>query len=205
MGGTPVHVVLVVVLAAHAPDEGVVAGRTGAVDAPLRADDGLLVVHPDVAGLLGLAHEVADGRVFGDFEVEIDLHAAVVRVGGHRVPGAAGREFGHAHLKLAAGDHLLDQQAVDRALIALLQAAQVHHDGVFLADLLDARLAVRGGGAEIEMRRMLRIHALERDVAVAAVDIEDMSVDRIGSVGSQEDGRFAQLAGFYSEVQRFEA
>ena len=127
MGGTPVHVVVVVVLAAHAPDEGIVAGRTGAVDAPLRADDGLLVVHPDVTGLLGLAHEVADGRIFGDFE------------------------------------------------------------------------------AEIEMRRMLRIHALERDVAVAAVDIEDMSVDRIGSVGSQEDGRFAQLAGFYSEVQRFEA
>ena len=168
MGGTPVHVVVVVVLAAHAPDEGVVAGRTGAVDAPLRADDGLLVVHPDVTGLLGLAHEVADGRVFGDFEVEIDLHAAVVRVGGHRVPGAAGREFGHAHLKLAVGDHLLDQQAVDRALIALLR--------------------------------------LFPDVSQdAAVDIEDMSVDRIGSVRSQEDGRFAQLAGFYSEVQRFEA
>ena len=100
-------------------------------------------------------------------------------LGGHRVPGAARGELGHAHLELAAGDHFLDQQAVDRALVALLQGTEVHHDGVLLGDLLDAGLLVSGGGAEVEVRGLRGVEAAESDVAVAAADVDGLLVGNL--------------------------
>ena len=61
-------------------NEHVVARSGGAVDAPFGRDHGLLVVHPDQAVLLGLAHDVADAVAFGHIEVEISLYAAIVGV-----------------------------------------------------------------------------------------------------------------------------
>ena len=97
-------------------------------------------------------------------------------MGGHRVPGAARGELGHAHLELAAGNDLLDQQTVDRALVALLQGTEVHHHGVLLGNLLHAGLLVGGGGAEVEVRGLRGVDAAERDVAVAATDVDGLLV-----------------------------
>ena len=142
------------------------------MDAPLGGDDGLLVVHPDVTGLLRLAHEVADCRILGQFEVEVGFHAAVVGVGRHGVPGAARSQFGHAHLQLAAGSDLVDQQTVDGTFVALLEGAHVHDDGVLLGNLLAGIFLVGGSGVEVELGGVLRIEALEDDVSVAPADVE---------------------------------
>ena len=64
---------------------------------PGRGDDGLLVVHQQVAGLGRLAHHVEDDVVILEIEVEIDLHAALVRVAGHGIPVAARLQHRHAH------------------------------------------------------------------------------------------------------------
>ena len=52
----------------------------------------------------------------------------------------------------------------------------MHHDSIFLADLLNSRLAVRGGRAEIEMSRLGGIVALECDMAVAAAYIQSLLI-----------------------------
>ena len=70
---------------------------------------------------------------------------SVVGVGRHCVPGAARSQFRHSHLQLAARDHFLDQEAVDRAFVAFLKAAAVHYHGVLLADLLHTGLPVCRG------------------------------------------------------------
>ena len=133
-------------------------------------------MHPDMARLLRLAHEMADGCTFGHLEIEIDLHAAVVGVRRHGVPGAARSEFGHTHLQLAAGHHLLDQQAVDCTFVALFEASQMHHHGIFLGHLLHSSLLVGGGGAEVEVGWFLGGIALESDVAVSAAHIQGFLV-----------------------------
>src|SRR5690606_22203426 len=51
-----VHVGVVQVLAAHRPDEGVVAGARTHVDRPRRRHHGLVVLHHDVTLRVGLAH-----------------------------------------------------------------------------------------------------------------------------------------------------
>ena len=96
-----VHIVEGLVLAAHGPDEGVIAGARAGMDGPGRGDDRLLVLHHDMAGLLAFAHHVEDDLVFGHFEVEVDLHAALMRVRGHGVPDRTGLQHGHAHRELA--------------------------------------------------------------------------------------------------------
>ena len=119
---------------------------------------------------------MADGCTFGHLEIEIDLHAAVVGVRRHGVPGAARSEFGHPHLQLAAGHHLLDQQAVDRTFVALFEASQMHHHGIFLGHLLHSSLLVGGGGAEVEVGGVPGGIALESDVAVSAAHIQGFLV-----------------------------
>ena len=54
LGGDAVHVVKVLVLAAHTPDEGVVPGAHAGVDGPAGPDHRLLVVHDNVPGLPAL-------------------------------------------------------------------------------------------------------------------------------------------------------
>ena len=92
-GSDVVHVVKLHVLAAHRPDERIIRGADTAVDAPGGADDSVLVVHHDVAGLRGLAAHVEHHLPLGQFKVGVDLHPALMRVAGHGVPVGAGLQF----------------------------------------------------------------------------------------------------------------
>ena len=120
--GHVVHVLENLVLAHHAPDEGVGLRADAGVDRPARADHRLLVAHDKVARLCRLAHHVEDGGVLVHVEVEIHLHAPVVRVAGHGVPQAAGLQLGHAHQQLAGGQHIGHQKLVDRAAVGVIEA-----------------------------------------------------------------------------------
>jgi hypothetical protein len=123
--GHMVHVLEHLVLAHHAPDEGVGLGAHAAVDRPARADHRLLVAHHQVARLGGLAHHVEDHGVVRHVEVEIHLHAPVVGVAGHGVPQAARLELGHAHQQLAGRQHVGHHELVDGAAVAGLGAPRV--------------------------------------------------------------------------------
>ena len=92
-----VHVGVVLVFAAHAPAEAVGLGAYAGVDGPAGTRDGFAVFEDEVAGLVGWAHEVEDAGGFGKIEVEIDFRPAVVGVGWHGVPDAAGFEVRYAH------------------------------------------------------------------------------------------------------------
>src|SRR5687768_17258197 len=84
-----VHVGVIEVLAAHRPDEAIVARAGTHVDRPRRRHHRLAVGDHDVALRIGLAHEVVDAVVLAEVEVEVNLGAAVVQVRRHRVPDAA--------------------------------------------------------------------------------------------------------------------
>ena len=99
-----------------------------------------------------------------------------MHVGRHGVPHASRGQFGHSHLQLARGQHLRHQHLVDVALVAHLQTAHVSHNGVLLGHLAAGIFLVCGGAVEVELGRMLRICAGERDVAVALSYIQSLLV-----------------------------
>ncbi len=72
-----VHIVEDLVFAAHAPDEGVGSGASGAVDGPRRGEDDLFFAEDDVACLFRFAEEVHREAVLGEVEVAVDFGAAV--------------------------------------------------------------------------------------------------------------------------------
>ena len=112
-----VHVREVLVVAAHRPDEGVVAGADAGMDRPARGQDRLLVRDHEVLRLVGLAHEMDHPRVGGEVEIDVDLRAAVVHVGRHGVPHAARLELRQAHDELAGSADLRVDHLVDRARV----------------------------------------------------------------------------------------
>ena len=149
---------------------------------PLGRDDGLLVVEPYDAVFLGLTHEVTHGVAFGNVEIEIGLDATVVSVGGHGVPYAAGLEFGQTHLELTGTlfEHIVDNELVDDAVIALLHLASgeaVGLDRAFASvdgDELGLVGLVGCGGVEIEFGGVGSVLAAEGHFLVTAAYIESV-------------------------------
>ena len=94
------------------------------MDAPGRADNSIIVVHHNMAGFGRLAAHVEYGLAFGNLEVGVDLHAALMGVAGHGVPVGAGLQLGNAHAQLAGLEHVGVDEMIDGALIAGLDAAQ---------------------------------------------------------------------------------
>jgi hypothetical protein len=76
------------------------------MDAPLRRNDSLFIVHPYMTCLLRLTHEMANRCILRELEIEVDFHPAVVSMGRHSIPGATRSKLCHPHLKLAAWNHL---------------------------------------------------------------------------------------------------
>ena len=97
---------------------------------------------------------------------------------GHRsrVPHGTGSEFGHAHLQLASGEHLVDNHLVDVALVAHLQTTHVSNHGVGLGDFLAGIFLVGGAGVEVELGGFLGILRAEDDIPVATADVKGFLV-----------------------------
>ena len=73
-----IHVIIGLVLAAHTPDECVIAGGSAAVYGPAGADDSLLVMHDDMSGLLGLTHEMEYHVIIFQLKIEVNFHSSLV-------------------------------------------------------------------------------------------------------------------------------
>ena len=133
---------------------------------------GLIVLHDNVAGLLGLAHQVHDDAAFRQVEVSIDLHAALVGVGRHAVPDAARLQLSQAHGQLAGFQHVRVDELVDDPLIGGLGAAQGALVGVLDGD--EGGLAVLMGRSrdQVEAGGSGLVIAAEHHVSGAAGDVE---------------------------------
>lgn len=178
-GSDVVHVVKLHVLAAHCPDKGVVGSAYAAVDAPGGADDSVLVVHHDVAGLRGLAAHVEHHLPLGQFKVGVDLHPALMRVAGHSVPVGAGLQLGHAHAQLAGLEHVGVDELIDGALIAGLDAAQ--RTVICISHLDEAGLvrAMCRSGDHIELCRMLGVCGSKRNFPGTLGDIQAVLIAQL--------------------------
>ncbi len=93
-------------------------------------------------------------------------------MGGHGVPHTAGGQFGHTHLQLTSGQHLIDNHLVDIALVRHFQTSHVGHHGILLRDLLAGILSVGCGRVEVEFGWLVRIFRAEHHVAVATADVK---------------------------------
>ena len=89
-----IHIGEFLVFAAHCPDEGIVLCADAGVDGPGGRDNSLLVMHDDVSCLGGLTHHVEDSIVLTHIKVEVNLHTAIVGMGGHSVPVRATVKLG---------------------------------------------------------------------------------------------------------------
>ena len=84
-----------------------------------RVDDRFLIVNDDVAGFRRFAHQVEDGLILLDLEIEVHLHSTLVGVGGHRVPHAAAFQLRQPHRKLTGVENLGVDVLVDRPLVGV--------------------------------------------------------------------------------------
>ena len=156
------------------------------MDRPARRDHGLAVGDQQVPGLVGFAEQVDDPLGLGEAEVQVALGPAVVRVGGHGVPGAAGVQRGHAEDDLAAAyavrvDVLVDRTAVRGLLVAELEAVAL--TGIHL----------RGGEVGVCRCRedvVRRVRSVEDHLTDAAADVQAGSGGQLvlGAVGSDRAG-----------------
>ena len=89
-----VHVAIVFVFAGHAPDKGVITGTTSGMNRPGRRNNSLVVMHQQVPGFLRLAHKMNYCLAFPHIKIKVRFHAAVVGMGRHGVPNAAGCQYG---------------------------------------------------------------------------------------------------------------
>ena len=129
-----------------------------------------------MARLLPFPHEVHHERVLRHVEIEVDLHAAVVGMAGHRVPHRAGLQLRHAHHQLA-GLHLPRQNVLaNRAVIRRFQAAQFLPHAVLRADVHRRVCRVRRAGIEVELRRIRRVLGCKHNVLAAAPDVQSVAV-----------------------------
>lgn len=133
-------------------------------------------MHDDVPGLLALAHHVEDHVALGDLKVSVDLHAALVGVGGHGVPDAARLQDGHAHGQLAGLQHGGVNELVDGALVAGLHGAQGPLGSVGQFDQPGLVGAVGGGGNHVELGRALAAVAFEGHDPGAPGDVQAVLV-----------------------------
>ena len=95
------------------------------IDRPWWRNNRLFVGHNDVASLVWLPHQVKDALVFGQLEVKVGLHPAVMQVGGHRVPDRPFGELRVAHQQLAGFADFGVQKLDDDALVGGLTRAHL--------------------------------------------------------------------------------
>ena len=115
---------------------------------------------------------MAYSLVGGHLKVEISLHTTAVHVGRHRIPYTTSGKFGHTHLQLACGQHLINYHLVDIALVAHLKRTHVSHYSISLCYFLARILLVGGSTVEVEFGGFRAILTCEYHVAVTSSDIQ---------------------------------
>ena len=90
---------------------------------PLRRHDGLIVVQPYYAALLGLSHDMSNGLLLRKVEIIVSLNTASMSMGRHRVPGSSRIQLSQTKLQLAGTflQHIIDNKFVNGTVVALLQ------------------------------------------------------------------------------------
>ena len=141
-----------------------------------------------MAGIVGLAHEVEDDLVLRHFKVEVHLHAALVGVGRHGVPHAAGREDRHAHGELAGLQHVGMDELVDHALVAGLRRAAGLLGRVGDADQPVLVAAMGRGGHHVELGGLGRMVAGEQHLLGPAGDVQAVLVAQLVHLAVHGDG-----------------
>ena len=145
------------------------------MDGPGGGDHGFLVVHDDMAGLLGLTHHV-EYRIIGThIKVHINLHTSVMGMAGHGVPVRSNLKLGKTHSQLAGLDHLGMDVLVDHSLVAILKASAGNLTRLGDIDLHDRICGMCGAGGHIELRRLLGIYASEAELLVAHAYIDTVA------------------------------
>ena len=173
------------------------------MDAPGRADDSVIVVHHNMAGFGRLAAHVEYGLAFGNLEVGVDLHAALVGVAGHGVPVAARLQSGHAHGKLAGFQHAGVDKLVDGALVAGFQGAQRALGSVSQGDQLGFVTAMGRSTDHIELGGLGGIIAGKGNFLGALGDVQAVLIAQVighavcgngtGAITNVENADFAAL------------
>src|SRR6185312_2356960 len=179
--GGGVHVGVVLVFSAHAPAEAVSLGGDSGVNGPSGRDDHFAVLHDDVAGLVGRAHEMEDARVVGEVEIKVNLGAAHVGVGGHGVPDAAGGEVRDPHDQLATARALKVDVLVDGAAVAGFGGADFDRVRVLFADERGGVVGVRGIAEQVKDGRRLGVGGVEGDFLRPAADVEAVKIGELVS------------------------
>lgn len=174
--GHVIHVAEHLVLAHHAPDEGVGLGADAGMDGPARGDHRLLVVDQQVTGLVRLTHHVEHGGIVLHVEVEVDLHAALVGVAGHGVPQAALFQLGHAHHQLAGRQHVRHQVLVDGATVAGGRIPKGGGGGLGLGDSAGREVHMGRGAVVVELGRLPGIDAGEAQLAGTHADVQRLGM-----------------------------
>src|SRR5437879_1575375 len=86
-----VHIVICLILATHAPAEGIILSPDAGVNGPARRHHYFFIRDYKVTCRIGRPHEVHHAMRGINIEVEVDLAAPHVGVRRHRVPVAPGR------------------------------------------------------------------------------------------------------------------
>jgi len=160
-----------------------------------------------MARLVRLAHQVKDHVVALDVEVEIDLHAARVRVSWHGIPHVVRIQQRDAHHQLAAFRAIGMDVLVDRALVGIGDAAQVGRLRRVDRDVRGRVGVVGRRAAQVKAGRVGRVRAGEHDVTRAHADVQPVQAIH-GVLGPvRRDGaraahvHNAQLAPLQEEVR----
>ena len=121
--GDIVLIVIIQVLAGHTPDEGIVVGTCGSMDAPFGRHDGLLVVQPYHTAFLRLPHDVRDSLILRQVEVIIGLDTATVKMRRHCIPCSTRIQLRQTKLQLARAllQHVVDDKLINGTVVALFQ------------------------------------------------------------------------------------
>ena len=132
-----------------------------------------------MARFLPFAHHMEDHIVLRHFEVEVHFHPALVGMGRHRVPYAAGFQHGHAHAQLAGFQHGGMDELVDDSLVACCRVAAGLLGGVRDFDQPVLIAAMRRSGNEIELRGGGGINAFEIYFLRAAGQVQAVFVTEL--------------------------
>ena len=126
-----VLICIVLVLAAHSPDECVCFGTASGMDGPAWVDDSFLVVHDDVSCLLWLAHVVHNKCIVIYIEVHVNFHTSVMCMSRHGVPYASWEEFCKSHGDLSGIYLACYDIFVDYSVVGLLKRSALYFVLVF--------------------------------------------------------------------------